>query len=374
MYAHQDEYQHLFLNDLPLMDVRAPVEFSKGAFPHTQNLPLLNDNERQKVGTCYKENGQDAAIELGHKLVSGKIKSERIAAWAAFAQAHPEGYLYCFRGGLRSKITQEWLRTEAGIDYPRVPGGYKAMRNFLIGTIDSAAAECDFIAVGGLTGCGKTELLAELDNAIDLEAHAHHRGSSFGKHATPQPAQIDFENTLAIDLLKKRNKGHHFFVVEDEGRMVGQCSLPLALRQTIVQHPLVCLEDSFDNRAERILKDYVIDLCAEFTALHGIKSGVAAFAEHLRQSLRNIMRRLGAERYQRLAAMMDEALAEQQKSGSVDRHRAWIEGLLREYYDPMYTHQLASHAERIVFRGDRVALLAYLQDASKKGSSRPVTK
>lgn len=371
MQPQQNEYQRLFLNDLPLMDVRAPVEFDKGAFPHAQNLPLLNDNERQKVGTCYKTNGQDAAIELGHKLVSGKIKSERVAAWAAFAQAHPEGYLYCFRGGLRSKITQEWLRTEAGIDYPRVPGGYKAMRNFLIETIDSAAAECDFIAIGGLTGCGKTELLAELDNAIDLEAHAHHRGSSFGKHATPQPAQIDFENTLAIDLLKKRTRGHHLFVVEDEGRMIGQCSLPLALRQTIVRHPLVCLEDSFNNRVERILKDYVVDLYAEFNALQGAESGFAAFADHLRLSLRNIVKRLGAERYQRLAAMMDEALAEQQKDGSVDRHRAWIEGLLHEYYDPMYMHQLASHGERIVFRGDRVAVMDYLRYTTAEQNGRP---
>src|SRR3546814_6857013 len=61
------------------------------------------------------------------RLVSGAIKAQRIQAWADFVRDHPDGYLYCFRGGLRSQISQQWL-TEAGIDYPRIEGGYKAMR------------------------------------------------------------------------------------------------------------------------------------------------------------------------------------------------------------------------------------------------------
>ncbi|NYT85422.1 tRNA 2-selenouridine(34) synthase MnmH [Pollutimonas harenae] len=361
MRIHSDQYKEIFLNDLPLMDMRAPVEFSKGAFPQALNLPLMNDEERRKVGTCYKKNGQQAAIDLGNRLVSGTLKAERIAAWADFARKHPDGYLYCFRGGLRSQIAQQWLKAEADLDYPRVPGGYKAMRNFLIETIVAAQTECRFILVGGFTGTGKTELLLQLPNVIDLEGHAHHRGSSFGKHATPQPGQIDFENALAIDFLKKRAQGHQTFVLEDESRMIGRCALPQALRQTLQQDPLIWLEDSLANRTERILGDYVIDLCAEFISLHGDESGITAFAEHLRLSLRNISKRLGMERYQRLAAIMDNALAEQQRSGSVDGHRGWIEGLLAEYYDPMYAHQQESRAEQIVFRGDRQAVMEYLQ-------------
>src|SRR3990167_5983737 len=91
------DYRDIFLNDLPMMDARAPVEFSKGAFPGVLNLPLMDDSERQRVGTCYKQHGQDAAIALGHQLVSGQVKAERVAAWAAFAKANPHGYLYCFR-------------------------------------------------------------------------------------------------------------------------------------------------------------------------------------------------------------------------------------------------------------------------------------
>ena len=56
--SNTDNYLELFLNDTPMMDVRAPVEFEKGAFPNVLNLPLMNDEERHLVGTRYKESGQ----------------------------------------------------------------------------------------------------------------------------------------------------------------------------------------------------------------------------------------------------------------------------------------------------------------------------
>ncbi len=115
----------------------------------------MNDAERQAVGTCYKQQGQQAAIELGHRLVAGDLKAERIAAWAQFAQAHPDGLLYCFRGGLRSQIVQEWLETEAGIVYPRVIGGYKAMRGFLIETLEHDVTHARFVVLGRLDGLGQ---------------------------------------------------------------------------------------------------------------------------------------------------------------------------------------------------------------------------
>ncbi|MBU0808555.1 MAG: tRNA 2-selenouridine(34) synthase MnmH [Gammaproteobacteria bacterium] len=360
MRDNSSDYRDIFLNDRPLMDARAPVEFLKGAFPGVLNLPLMNDIERQKVGTCYKQHGQDAAIELGHQLVGGQVKAERVEAWATFAKANPSGYLYCFRGGLRSQITQQWLK-EAGIDYPRVIGGYKAMRTFLLETTLQAVAECNFVVVGGMTGTGKTEVISALTNSIDLEGHANHRGSSFGKRATVQPGQIDFENRLAIDILKQRAAGTQQFVLEDESRLVGTCSLPLELYQGMQEYPLVWLEDSFEGRVERILGDYVIDLCAEFIRVHGIEDGFRLFAERLLQSLSNIQKRLGGERYQRLLAIMQAALDEQQRSGNVDLHRGWIEGLLREYYDPMYAFQRESKAARIEFAGEQAAVIAYLK-------------
>ncbi|MGE7992954.1 tRNA 2-selenouridine(34) synthase MnmH [Pseudomonas sp. NPDC089554] len=354
------DYRQLFLDDVPMMDMRAPIEFGKGAFPGVVNLPLMSDQERQKVGTCFKQQGQAAAIELGHQLVSGAVKQQRLEAWAAFAKAHPEGYLYCFRGGLRSQIVQGWLK-EAGITYPRVKGGYKAMRTFLLETTQQAVAQCDFVLVGGLTGTGKTDVLQQLDNVLDLEGHANHRGSSFGKRATAQPAQIDFENRLAIDVLKQRARGTKQFVLEDEGRIVGSCSVPLELYQGMQQYPMVWLEDSFEGRVERILRDYVVDLSAEFVALHGEEDGRRLFAERLLQSMANIHKRLGGERFQRLSELLRQALDEQLRSGAVELHRGWIEGLLNEYYDPMYAYQREAKAGRIEFAGDAREVREYLK-------------
>ena len=84
-----DDFQSLFLCDIPLIDVRAPIEFAKGSLPSAVNLPLLDDSERAAVGICYRRSGQAAAERLGHELVCGSVKAERIEAWQAFARRHP---------------------------------------------------------------------------------------------------------------------------------------------------------------------------------------------------------------------------------------------------------------------------------------------
>ena len=367
MRANTDDFRRLFLQSVPMMDVRAPVEFGKGAFPGVVNQPLMTDTERQQVGTCYKHSGQDAAIALGHKLVHGEIKEQRIAAWTAFAAANPEGYLYCFRGGLRSQLVQQWL-AEAGIEYPRVVGGYKAMRRFLIDSLDKAVLDLPLNIVAGLTGTGKTQVIAALGNSLDLEGHAHHRGSSFGRHATPQPNQIDFENALAIEALHATENGFADLVLEDEGRMVGSCTVPLELFRLMQQAPLIWLEDSFVNRVTRILGDYVVDMHVEFSALHPENPETAfdLFAEHLTGGLLRIRKRLGGEKQQALLACMEYALAEQRRSGDVDAHRDWIAGLLTDYYDPMYAYQRSGKDERVVFRGEQQAVVEYLEERSRR--------
>ena len=358
------DYRALFLSGAPMIDLRAPVEFDRGAFPGVLSLPLMDDDERHQVGTCYKQQGQQAAIELGHRLVSGDIKARRLAAWADFARAHPDGYLYCFRGGLRSRTVQRWLRDEAGIDYPLVVGGYKAMRSFLLESLEAAVAECRFTVLGGLTGTGKTEVIAALSHGIDLEGHARHRGSSFGRRVDAQPTQIDFENALAIDLLRRRAAGMDAFVLEDESQLIGRCALPHSLYQGMKRWPVVWLEDGLEQRVERILRDYVIDLRAEHVARYGQEAGEASHGQQLLDGLDRLARRLGGERHERLRALMQLALAEQQRSGAVEPHRDWIVVLLRDYYDPMYAHQRADKADRIVFAGERDAVLAYLRQSA----------
>ena len=159
-----EDYQRLFIEDVPMMDVRAPIEFEHGAFPHTENLPLMNDEDRHEIGIRYTEKGQDAAIELGHELVSGETRKQRIAAWASFTRQHPEGVLYCFRGGMRSKITQQWIYENTGVVYPRVKGGYKALRRYLLDTLDATTETIQPVILSGRTGTGKTVLLQQLQS------------------------------------------------------------------------------------------------------------------------------------------------------------------------------------------------------------------
>ena len=153
-----EDYQRIFLQDIPMMDVRAAIEFDKGAFPNSQNIPILNDSQREAIGTRYKREGQDAAIALGLELATPEIREHRLQQWQKFANANPEGYLYCFRGGLRSRTTQAWLK-EKGLDYPLVEGGYKSMRTYLLQQLELSLQQIPFVILTGFTGSGKTQVL-----------------------------------------------------------------------------------------------------------------------------------------------------------------------------------------------------------------------
>ncbi len=202
-----EDFESLLCADIPLLDVRAPVEFAQGAFPHSHNIALLNDDEREQIGIRYKAKGNEAAIELGTELIQGDIKDQRIKAWAAFIDQHPDAVLYCFRGGMRSKIAQQWIQAATGKVIPRVKGGYKSLRRYLIVQTESLVTKIDPIVLSGRTGSGKTKLIKALPNTIDLEGLANHRGSSFGRQLSPQPTQINFENAIAIELMKLHQQG-----------------------------------------------------------------------------------------------------------------------------------------------------------------------
>nr|HPQ97141.1 tRNA 2-selenouridine(34) synthase MnmH [Thiolinea sp.] len=212
----------------PLLDVRAPVEFAAGAFPGATNLPLMNDAEREAVGRCYKQAGQDAAIALGLEQVSGAVKTQRIAAWKTFLEALPaqDRVLYCFRGGLRSRIAQQWILEHTGMACPRIKGGYKAMRRYLLDQLDVLPGRFQGWVLSGRTGSGKTRFLNGFRQQIDLEGLANHRGSAFGPNVTPQPTQIAFENALAIALLRQQDAGWQALLFEDESRNIGSVHLP----------------------------------------------------------------------------------------------------------------------------------------------------
>ena len=363
--ADTADFKALFLKDTPMMDTRAPLEFKKGAFPHTVSLPLMTDQERAKVGTCYKKKGQDEAIKLGHQLVSGETKQERLEKWLAFAKANPDGYLYCFRGGLRSQITQQWLK-DAGCDYPRITGGYKAMRRFLIDTLDRVAVEQPLIVVAGETGCAKTELIKQVTGYVDLEGIANHRGSTFGKRATAQPPQIGFENAVAVDFLRHEDTHpDRPIVLEDESLLIGRCALPERLRAEMAKSPLAVVEATMEQRVEHSFNNYILDKLAEWQSEVGEEEGFAAFADDLRTSMGKVERRLGGVRHKAMTETLEAALAQHER-GDPGLHRDWIQPMLEEYYDPMYRWQLSKKAGRILIRGTFDEVRDFLNSDSVK--------
>jgi len=356
-----NNFHRLVVENVPLIDVRAPVEFATGAFPSAVNLPLMNDEERRLVGICYKEQGQAAAIALGHKLVCGPIKEERITAWKEFLDDHPDALIYCFRGGLRSQLSQEWAEQAVGREIPRLEGGYKAFRTYLMEQLDPQLITSTPIIVGGRTGSGKTILIRDLENVVDLEAIANHRGSSFGRQLSNQPTQIDFENQLAWALIHHRTAGHRHMILEDEGRNVGRCYLPKPLAAHFDQADIIQLEVSHDERVQITFDEYVTAAQAAFTERFG-EEGLFQWLEDLQGSLQRIKKRLGGERLKRVAQSMQSAFDQQQSSGDASAHKQWVEFLLCEYYDPMYDYQLEQKQQKIVFQGNAAAVRDYLDN------------
>ncbi|MCF7848022.1 MAG: tRNA 2-selenouridine(34) synthase MnmH [Kiritimatiellales bacterium] len=354
-----NDFHRIVVEDVPLIDVRAPVEFAAGAFPNAVNLPLMNDEERRLVGICYKQKGQAAAIALGHELVCGAVKESRIATWKAFVDEHSHALMYCFRGGMRSQLSQDWAEEAVGRDIPRLEGGYKAFRNYLINHLDPAHLKSIPSVLGGRTGSGKTLLLERLENAVDLEALANHRGSSFGRFINPQPTQIDFENSLVWALIQHEVAGHRHMMVEDEGRHIGSRYLPTLLVKHFSEADVVLLETPLAERVQITFDEYVSAAQSTFTQVYGAE-GLFRWLEDIRGSLQRIRKLLGGERLKRANRLLQDAYDHQLAAGDSSAHKGWIELLLVEYYDPMYDYQLEQKRKKIVFQGPADAVLEYI--------------
>ncbi len=356
MIITSSSFKQIFLSAAPLVDLRSPCEFAAGTIPGSVNLPLLSDQERHDVGLCYKKNGAVAAVELGKKIVSGNIKLQKMEGWTSFVKHNPNAIFYCFRGGLRSQTVQQWL-VDAGVSIPIVEGGYKALRNFLLKTIDEIAPQKKYIVLSGNTGSLKTEILSSLSNkypVINLEEHANHKGSAFGQNLTPQPTQIDFENRIAIDLLRLENETRPI-ALEDESKSIGAVSIPNSLFDQKKISPVFLLDISLTERIENTKKIYVENLWKEgFEENQNYESFKKIFA----QPLERIKKKLGGENLQRCLDLLDKAINHQLSTQDFSQHTAWIAVLLEYYYDPLYEKGMRN--KNVVGKGDVNKFLSLL--------------
>lgn len=354
-------FQRVIIEQLPLIDVRAPVEFCSGSLPGAVNLPIMSDDERHQVGICYKQKGREEAINLGSGLVSGDIREARIAGWVEMMSKSAETMIYCARGGLRSHIAKDWIEAESGCRITLLEGGYKAFRAYLSDRLNPDWIKSEAIVVGGRTGVGKTVILNKLKNSIDLEALANHRGSSFGKHISAQPVQADFENNLAAALI--RHGGHNFrhMIVEDEGRHVGKRYLPKELAQFFAAGYLIVVEASLEQRVEATCNEYVVAAQKNYQVRFGVTHGMERWLAEMESGVDRIARRLGPSRYRQIREQLNDACTTQGMTGNLELHKIWIEQLLTSYYDPMYDFQLGKDRRRILYKGSPEAVEEYLK-------------
>lgn len=148
------------------------------------------------------------------------------------------------------------------------------------------------VLLAGRTGCGKTQVLQNLPATLDLEGLANHRGSSFGGQIQPQPAQIAFENALAVSWIKLSCDKPKGVMLEDESGHIGSVMLPRSLREKMASAPVVILETPFEQRVENIFNEYIVQRLADSVS-HYAEQGFEYFSEYLRQSLHRIRRRWG---------------------------------------------------------------------------------
>ena len=368
----------LFIADTPLIDVRAPVEFTQGSLPGAINLPILNDEERALVGTTYKQQGSETAIKLGYEMVSGSVKQNRLQQWLDFIHQHPQAVLYCFRGGKRSQITQQWLR-DTGIDSPLITGGYKRARQFLISTIDRFSEHRKLLVITGPTGSGKTRLIHDISNShpvLDIEALARHRGSAFGGMSVPQPSQIDFENHLAVNLLKlEQNNLSEPVIVEDESRHTGKVYLPDSFFHHLRNSEIIWVDEPLATRVDNIFEDYI--LTTPIGQAQRIRQAIPPLAstvetrEILRQQARQlfdkyagalqaISKKLGGDRFQEVSEDLENARSDFENKNEIQSNKIWIEKLVRYYYDPLYLGSLQRRRVNPCFKGSRQAVMDHL--------------
>jgi tRNA 2-selenouridine synthase len=363
-----DNFLSIFLNDIPLMDVRAPVEFEKGAFPSATNIPLLDDKQREAIGIRYKDAGEQEAIELGLKLATPEIRQRRLQAWLDYCKQHRDGYLYCFRGGLRSRTTQQWIR-EQGVQYPLVKGGYKALRRFLIDELEVSSQQLPLVIVSGLTGSGKTRVLKKISRHVDFEGIANHRGSAFGRDVLDrQPGNIDWENRVSIEFLKLRHQSPDQAVfVEDEGRRIGRVSIPEHLFCAMLLAPRAVLKMDTESRVRLIVEDYILNPWPQYQQ-HFADTAEMEFSRYVLDNLARIQKRLGSERYKLIKHCFEKALKALFNNNSTVSFDDGIRILLEQYYDPMYQYQLDSKQPKIIFEGPEQEYLEWAEHYLSRNS------
>jgi tRNA 2-selenouridine synthase len=234
-----------------IIDARSPHEYGESHIPLAQNFYALNDEEHHEIGTIYKQISPFEARVKGASYVCLNAARHIHDIYPAFTP-NSKIAIYCARGGMRSSSLGTIL-SNIGYRIDRVTGGYKAYRTFVTNYLENLPS-VNFITLSGNTGCGKSDLLRELENVIDLEKMANHYGSVFGDVNGTQPTQKEFQNRLTHALLALKPEQKAF--VEAESKRIGKIMLPAPLYKQMESGFRIEITAPLEQRVERIMRMY----------------------------------------------------------------------------------------------------------------------
>lgn len=301
-----------------LIDVRSESEFGEDHIPGAVNCPVLDDAERARVGTLYKQVSPFEAKKIGAALVSANI-GRYIQARFLGRPREWRPVFYCWRGGERSGAFAH-VMCQIGWRVGRLDGGYKAYRRAVVADLSALPRKFSWRVVCGLTGTGKSRLLHALGDAggqvLDLEALAAHRGSVLGGlPEEAQPSQKLFESRI-WSALHRFDAGRPVYV-EAESKKVGDLRVPEALIASMWVSECVVIEATLPVRVALLKEEYA----------HFLEQSEKLIAKL--ECLTSLHGRAVIDRWRELA------LARQWDALTAD--------LLVKHYDPAYTRAITKH-------------------------------
>jgi tRNA 2-selenouridine synthase len=293
-----------------VIDARSPREYKDDHIPGAVNLPVVDDEQYAQVGTTHKSDKHAAyLIGVEHSLrnIAAQIKP-LISRYGPGDRM----LVYCFRGGKRSRLWADNLRT-IGFEVDVLAGGWKQYRQWVRESLAQLSASLNLRVLAGPTGCGKTRLLAALarrgEQVIDLEAFAMHRGSMLG--AIPgraQPTQKTFDSAL-LHALRQLEVSRSVWV-EAESKKIGDIQLPEQLFEQMHRSPYVMLSAPMAHRVRLWREDY----------------------PHLAEDPRAMVRLLLPLK----PLVGGEALSRWERLAEAAKVDALFEDVMRHHYDPCY--------------------------------------
>ncbi|MEX0350315.1 MAG: tRNA 2-selenouridine(34) synthase MnmH [Paracoccaceae bacterium] len=239
-----------------VIDVRSPAEYAEDHVPGAINLPVLNNEERARVGKIYVQESPFLARKLGAALVF-RNAADHIEHHLSHHEGGWRPLVYCWRGGQRSG-SFAWMLQQIGWRVQVVAGGYRSYRRLVNSYLYDQPLPYRLVALDGYTGTAKTDLLVHLRDrgvqVLDLEGLANHRGSLLGARPGGQPSQKAFESDLAgalcaLDIARP-------VVVEAESSKIGERILPPSLWSALCAAPRVEVRASIEARTGYLVQAY----------------------------------------------------------------------------------------------------------------------